>query len=60
MVHVTSLTPGSANPRSRGDQHGAVAWLHRAGDVAGVAALALEQLPTASGAAADPGWGGVR
>ena len=45
----------AAAARARGDQHDAVAWLHRVGDVAGVAALALQQLPTAADAAADPG-----
>lgn len=44
----------AATARSRGDKLGAVAWLHRAGDVAGVAAMALEQLPSREGAAADP------
>ncbi len=44
----------AADARARGDETSAVAWLHRAGDVAGVAALALEQLPTAHGASVDP------
>ena len=44
----------AADARARGDQEGAVAWLHRAGDVRGVAALALEQLPTAHQASVDP------
>lgn len=44
----------AADARARGDETGAVAWLHRAGDVAGVAALALEQLPTPHVASADP------
>ena len=44
----------AADARARGEETSAVAWLHRAGDVAGVAALALEQLPTAHVASADP------
>ena len=44
----------AADARARGEETSAVAWLHRAGDVAGVAALALEQLPAAHVASADP------
>lgn len=44
----------AADARARGDSTSAAAWLHRAGDVAGVAALALEQLPTVHLASADP------
>ena len=44
----------AADARARGDETSADAWLHRAGDFAGVAALALEQLPAAHVASADP------
>ena len=45
----------AADARARGDETSAVAWLRiRAGGVAGVAALALEQLPAAHVASADP------
>jgi len=44
----------AAAARANGDQTGAVAWAFRAGDVAAVAALALEQLPTPAQARNDP------
>ena len=45
----------ASDARARGDATGAAAWLHRAGDLEGVAAAAAEQLPTPEMAATDPG-----
>ena len=53
-VAVGVARAAAADARARGDATGAAAWVHRVGDVAGVAAAAAAQLPTPEMAATDP------